>query len=305
MERGLGAISIAVLAAVIVAGAMMFTSLKRSSRSPERAARVVTSPPVAVVPPGEAARLQGVAVRIDEIEKKVARLQAAADELKKFEGEIARLEAAMAEISAAAREAKRVERPAATQPLPAAPKGAAARAVLSDDFERDIAGWLVPSQFDKNVIGEISHVKGRDAAKAGEGAMKLSFEYAEGKIALAVRAGLGVRETNRVDFWIRTERATMIYVGATEFDQSNYGMTFELRPADGWYHCKVDYSQLSLAETSRDENNRLDPAQVIGLCVGDVGGFLELTGKNTVYVDDFRGLNAPAPARKKEAEDAF
>jgi len=304
MERGLGAVAIAVFAAVMVAGVVMFMSVKRSSRSPERAARAVSSPPVAVVPPGEAAKLQGIAVRIDEIEKKVALLQAAADELRKLEGDIARLEAAMAEISAAARETKRVERPLAPEPLPAAPR-AAARAVLSDDFERDIAGWLVPSQFDKNVIGEISHLKGKDAAKTGEGAMKLSVEYAEGKIALAVRAGVGVREANRVDFWIRTERATMIYVGATEFDQSNYGMTFELRPADGWYHCKVDYSQFSLAETSRDENNRLDPAQVIGICVGDVGGFLEITGKNAVYIDDFRGLNAPAPAQNKEAEDAF
>ena len=301
MERLSAVMMLAVALLLLVAGGFvifMYTTM---------APPATPAPPSAgIALPPDAARLAGIEVRMDDIERRVQSLGEAATKLKSLEGQLDRLEESLADISKAAKEAARARpRPAPPAPQPRVPPvRGEARTVLADDFERGIVGWIVPKMFDKNVIGELSHATGEGVAKAGRGAMKLSFKYQEDKIALAVRTGLGVREVNRVEFWIKTERPTLIFVGATEFDQSTYGMSFELRAADGWYHCKADYSEFALSQGSRDENDRLDPGHVIGLCIGDAGGFVEQRGANTLLIDGFSGLSVPEGVAA-EPEGAF
>ena len=265
------------------------------------AAMVLAAVAVALVWRGRGADHEGAVVpaavekRLVEIEKNLDAIGAQEQSLRRIEAGLKRVSEALA---AARRAAQATKQPAEAEIFPPPGKGPG-KVVIEKDFEKDIFGWMVPKMFAAIFTGDLTHATGEGEAKSGRGALKLSHEYAAGKIGIASFMGARLKEVNQVDFWIRSEKKTLIYVAVSERDNSYYGTAFELGPAEGWHRCVVDYSDFSLGDDSKDENNILDPDQVTSVSISDLGAFVGAKGKNAILIDDFRGLNVPRAKVKK------
>ena len=166
--------------------------------------------------------------------------------------------------------------------------------VFRDDFEQGTLVWMVPPMW-PGIVGKISHAKGKGIA--GGGALRLDYPYEEGKVAIAVRVLIAPKGIDRVCLLARSlDGVAQVFVGATEADLSHYGVWAPLDAAQGWQEITVDFADMRLAPGSQDENNALDPGQVLGLTVGDVGVFHGRQGKNALLIDEFRALSVgPTP----------
>ncbi len=301
-SRSTGIAVIAVVATLIAASLMLFRSPRAPSpRGPRLPGRG------SVVLPRGAGQLAGTDVRMDQIEKRIADLESAKERLAGMEADLKGLEATIEQLAARVERARRgpargsAPLSANAPRIPHGPEAPEPQVLFTDDFEEGCFGWLVPRSGSIRFTGTIEHATGDGVARSGRGAMKLTFPYEKDALALAARIGIS-KKTNRVSFWVKTSRPTMIFVSAIEADRSSYGAGFELKPGDGWYHYSCDYRDMALTEGSNDENGSLDPSQVTALAVGDMGAFLDLKGENTIWLDDFRGEYASQPEAEPEVE---
>ncbi|MFP4057675.1 MAG: hypothetical protein ACLF0G_12485 [Candidatus Brocadiia bacterium] len=224
--------------------------------------------------------------RLDALQRGVGQLQ------EQGEAMAQRLDALEEAVERAARPPVRPEAHAAPQP----PERPGELVVLfRDDFEEGIAGWMVPPM-NPQITGTLSHARGEDVAKAGQGALKLAYTYAPDKVALAARGAIQGRELRRLELWVRSTRGTaQVFVGATEADLSTYGAAVPVAAEDGWQQLSVGLDEMELVAGSEDENGALDPEQLMAVSVGDAGGPAGKQGENALLVDEFAGLRALRP----------
>jgi hypothetical protein len=142
----------------------------------------------------------------------------------------------------------------------------------------------------KGADGQLPEVKPADKAAEGQGALK--FAYKRRPLALS---GL-LRNLDKADLSparglhlrLKTERDATLLVTLKEKDESRYQQTVTLRADEGWKELSSTLTAFKLADDGKDENGKLDPAQIIELGIVDLtalaGG--DANAQNNLWLDD-------------------
>ncbi len=156
-----------------------------------------------------------------------------------------------------------------------------AAAVFLDRFESPVCAW--------QVLGDQATVE-LQSEQAREGqALRFECQRSTGLAAIFTLLPVPPTGARAARFWLRTDRASLLYFAAYEADDSGYGALFTITPG-AWQLVELSFDRLRLAEDKRDENGRLDVDQIGGLGLADLsvlglGGF-ETTGSSTIWLDE-------------------
>jgi len=152
-------------------------------------------------------------------------------------------------------------------------------------FEEGAEGWVaIPPP--TGVVGAVAGTANAGGAKVGQRALRVQYRIQQNKLGGVLRsveglAGAGVR------VWLKTDSAAVLVLGLAERDGSSYQHVIRTRPGE-WQQVTTPFAAFSLSDDAKDENGRLDPAEVNALIIADAGGFLPgAHGERTLWVDEY------------------
>ena len=175
---------------------------------------------------------------------------------------------------------------------------------IIDDFENPTIFWAplvaLLGRMELNTTADISVEFGR--TKYGNGSLSVGYELQPNTIPLFMTL-----VTNRIDkanansfaISVNATAPTGLVISLIERDGSRY-QTFAYIHPDGWHDVKVSLDDFSLADDSKDENEKLDIDQVQAIAIADAGGFFAeliptLRGKKEVQIDRVAFSSAVLP----------
>ncbi len=168
------------------------------------------------------------------------------------------------------------------------------RDVTVDTFDTLAHAWIPVTMGEKGFglddTAALEVVTDKTKAKVGEGSLRYNFTIQPKVIPAAIAFTTIPSDVRSVRFWVKSGTATFIVFGMDEKDGSRYQVGFYV-PADAWQEVRVNLDEFHLADDSKDENGRLDPAQVQTIGVVDISAILvnlvpELKGTRTLWLDE-------------------
>lgn len=168
------------------------------------------------------------------------------------------------------------------------------RDVTMDTFDTPAHAWIPVTMGEKGFglddASALEVVTDKAQAKVGEGALRYNFTIQPKVIPAAIAFTALPSDARSVRFWVKSSTATSVMFGMDEKDGSRYQVGFYV-PADIWQEVRVNLDEFQLADDSKDENGRLDPAQVQTVGIVDISAILvnlvpELKGTRTLWLDE-------------------
>ena len=169
------------------------------------------------------------------------------------------------------------------------------------DFESDsaLAAWWAN---DGQAKLALTHDKANVAH--GLGALEITYTPREGAYCLFGARNLAPTPARSLRCRLKTDLPTPLVIAVQEQDKSSYH-AFVCTPANQWTEVALDLSELGLTEDTQDENNKLDPEQIVSLTIadlsnlpGEVGRALgHKLGEQHLWLDDVALSPDPAPLR--------
>lgn len=137
----------------------------------------------------------------------------------------------------------------------------------------------------------------------GDGGQALKITYRVGPerwsgIVLGVQP-LDLQGLERVKVRLKsTGKAAVNLVLEERGDKSHYERMVELEGGGGWQSCEAPLAEFTLSETSEDDNQQVDPAElrVLIVVVDTYNAVVDALGQGAVAVDDIELICRPAPA---------
>ncbi|MFA4044300.1 MAG: hypothetical protein HZRFUVUK_001086 [Candidatus Fervidibacterota bacterium] len=148
--------------------------------------------------------------------------------------------------------------------------------LLYDDFEKGQGLWFVIG------TGKASIAKG----DARSGQFALSFTYQKG-LAIVLSPIAPMPEAKSVSLWVKPSHSTALLLVLQENDGSRYGAAFYV-VAKRWQLVQLSIDEMFLMPDTKDENDRLDMAQVSMIGLADALMLFQVAGEEerTVLIDD-------------------
>lgn len=170
------------------------------------------------------------------------------------------------------------------------------------DFEQDelIGAWSTTA-----CEPTIALTRERANVRSGNGALELTWEATEGRLAILTVAPVQPQGRPRsLRLSVKLPGPSPVMYGVREADGSSY-QGYLYTPGGVWHDLAVDLDELMLSEGSHDENGRLDVRQINGIMVadlsnlsGEAGASLGIkTGRQQMWLDDIALSDELAPHR--------
>lgn len=152
-------------------------------------------------------------------------------------------------------------------------------------FEEGTEGWVaIPPPMGTETTLTLTEKPAE--AQAGQRALQVHYRLEAKKLAGALRSVSGLLGAG-VRVWLKTDTAAILVLGLVERDGSSYQHVVRMPPGE-WKRVEVPFPAFTLSDDSRDENGRLDPAEVGTLVIADARGFLPgAGGEGTLWVDEY------------------
>ncbi|GEM_PF-2851401 len=173
-------------------------------------------------------------------------------------------------------------------------KGCSASHSFNGDFEKGTAGWFVLDR----TVAQISSEKEAKSVHDGAGSLRFDYHHQEGKIPVCGTGKLNLEGRKAIAFWVKCDLPAILTVVAGEKDGSNYVFPVSVGESNTWKEVRLNFSQMRPGENSKDENSRLDLADV---SLGFVDFLLLLSKddkKRTVWIDSLTLLDNEFPIDK-------
>jgi hypothetical protein len=128
--------------------------------------------------------------------------------------------------------------------------------------------------------GTLTITRDRANVREGEGALELTWEATDGRLAIVNVAPIALEDRARsLRLSIKLAEASPVMYGVHEADGSSY-QGYLYSPGGIWHDLAVDLNELMLSEGSEDENGRLDVREIVGITVADLSNISGEAGKS-------------------------
>jgi hypothetical protein len=116
--------------------------------------------------------------------------------------------------------------------------------------------------------------------RTGSGALQLSWEATEGRLAILTVAPVTTDHRPRsLRLSVKLAEQSPVMYGVREADGSSY-QGYLYTPGGAWHDLAVDLDELMLSEGSEDENGRLDVREITGITVADLSNLSGEAGRS-------------------------
>ncbi|MDW8050948.1 MAG: carbohydrate binding domain-containing protein [Armatimonadota bacterium] len=179
------------------------------------------------------------------------------------------------------------------------------------DFETEQHGWLVLPGAD----GKVELTENPNDVKSGKRALRYTYTAAKGKLnAIIFLQPEPWAQAFR--FWVKTDRPAMLALAIQEESGERWYAPFWVG-GNAWQQVTIAYSDFTLAEDTKPQNNQLDMDDAQGIGLFDVSAlffasseaaflFGDQTGTHMLWLDDFEFLSkAPTRTRNPDVLDDF
>lgn len=177
--------------------------------------------------------------------------------------------------------------------------------IQSFNFDQGVGGWTSP---DTEAV--IKHETDPAQVKVGKGALSFQYTPRKGSLSFLSCGSVGITGANSATFYLKTSQPTVVVFILHEKDDSRY-QAMRHSPAGEWGRQNVDFTDLTLADDSTDENGQLDVDQVDSVILVDMEVIFAQNAEKpgwprAMLLDDLAFLAAPdAGAQNKDVLDDF
>ena len=175
-------------------------------------------------------------------------------------------------------------------------------AFLVDSFETPVVRWIPislefadPPKF--NLFDAPVSIDKEAAPEGGKQSLKFAYPRKAGK-ANGIMRNVEKNDLSRatgLDLALKTSADGTFVVSLEEKDGSRYQKIVELKSYDGWKTLNLGFGDLTLADDSKDDNGRLDPAEIKQIAIADITTLLGggEAAENVLRVDQVLFVLAP------------
>lgn len=175
-------------------------------------------------------------------------------------------------------------------------------AFLVDSFESPVIRWIPislefaePPKF--NLFDAPVSIDKEAAPEGGKQSLKFAYPRKAGK-ANGLMRNVEKNDLSRatgLDLAVKTSGDGTFVISLEEKDGSRYQKIVELKSYDGWKTLNLSFGELTLADDSKDDNGRLDPAEIKQIAIADLTALIGggESAENVLRVDQVLFVLAP------------
>lgn len=165
-------------------------------------------------------------------------------------------------------------------------------AYLVESFEGGLLRWLTigvtfdPVKF--TLFPKVNYDTTTDVPEGGgKWALKVGYPRPRLSAFAVVRDiyGLDVKKTEKITFWIRTDKTATLISTLEKTNSARYNHAFTVTP-NLWTKVELAISGYTLADDSKDPDGALDLVRVKQFSILDLNLTMDSAGDNTIYLDD-------------------
>jgi hypothetical protein len=156
---------------------------------------------------------------------------------------------------------------------------AANQPLVVDSFEGGTIQWiplLLQTQpaFSINLTNADLSLDKQSAPDGGARSLKATYKRERGnaQVWLHPLENVNLRSAQVLELALRTTQDGVFLITVKEKDDSRYQQIVELKIGDGWKPLSWPLASLTLADDAKDENGRLDAAQIEEISIADITG---------------------------------
>ncbi|HLY74015.1 MAG TPA: hypothetical protein VKU80_07835 [Planctomycetota bacterium] len=175
-------------------------------------------------------------------------------------------------------------------------------AFLVDNFESSVIRWIPVSlafgETPQFAFFDLPLVLDRDVPPGGgKQSLKVAYPRQGKKIHAILRnvEKVDLSKATELDLCLKTSRDGTFIVSLEEKNGARYQKKLELKAADGWKAFGIAFREFTLAEDSKDDNDRLDADKLKQISVADITNLIGggEADENRLWVDEVRFVLSP------------